>query len=165
MNLSINKLRGQCYDGASAMKGAKSGVAKQINDLETRAVYTHCYGHSLNLAASDTLKESKLMKEALETTHEITKLIKFSPRRDGIFQKLKEEIPSSSTPGVRILCPTRWTVRADSLSSIISNYEVLQSTWVEAASVTKDTEAKARIHGVSAQMKTFDFIYGAIKAC
>ena len=34
MNLSINKIRGQCYDRASAMKGSKGSVAKQISDLE-----------------------------------------------------------------------------------------------------------------------------------
>ncbi len=162
MNLSINRIRGQCYDGASAMKGSKGGVATQIRELEPRAVYTHCYGHSLNLAASDTLKESKLMKDALDTTYEITKLIKYSPRRDEIFRRLKEDMPPNSTPGIRILCPTRWTVKANSLSSIISNYEVLQCTWEEAVLVTKDTESKVRIRGVSAQMKTFSFIFGAI---
>ena len=67
MNLSNNKIRVQGYDGACAMKGSKAGVPKQISDLEPRAVYTHCYDHSLNLAASDTLKESKL-KDALDTT-------------------------------------------------------------------------------------------------
>ena len=51
LNLSLSKLRGQCYDGASSMSGAKSGVAKRISDEEPRAVYTHCYGHSINLAA------------------------------------------------------------------------------------------------------------------
>ena len=162
LNLSVNKLRGQCYDGASAMKGAKSGVAKQIRDLESRAVYTHCYGHSLNLAASDTLKESKFMQDALDTTHEITKLIKYSPRRDGLFQKLKENMLCTSCPGIRILCPTRWTVKADSLASIIANYEVLQETWQEAVLVTKDTEAKARIQGVASQMQTFNFIFGTM---
>ena len=162
MNLNINKIRGQCYDGASAMKGSKSSVAKQISDLEPRAVYTNCYGHSLNLAASDTLKESKLMKNALDTTYEITKLIKYSPHREYIFCKLKEDMPSSSTPGIRILCPTRWTVKTNSFASIIGNYEVLQCTWEEAVLVTKYTESKARIRGVSAQMKTFSFVYGAI---
>ena len=58
-------------------------VAKSIMDEEPRAVYTHCYGHSLNLAASDAIRNSKLMKDALDTTHEITKLIKFSPRREA----------------------------------------------------------------------------------
>jgi len=36
-----------------------------------------------------------------------------------------------SSPGIRVLCPTRWTVRADSLASITKNYTVLQSTWEE----------------------------------
>ena len=69
------------------------------------------------------------MKDALDTTYEITKLIKYSPRRDYIFCKLKEDMPSSSIQGIRILCPTRWTVKANSLASIIGNYEVLQCTW------------------------------------
>ena len=76
LNLPVQKLRGQCYDGASAMSSSKRGVSKLISDLEPRAVYIHCYGHALNMAASDTLKQSKLMKDALEITWEITKLIK-----------------------------------------------------------------------------------------
>ena len=68
MNLPFGKLPGQCYDGTSAMSSSKCGVAKRIFDLEPPAVYTHCYGHALNLAAGDTLKKSKLMKDALETT-------------------------------------------------------------------------------------------------
>ena len=162
MNLPFEKLRGQCYDGASAMSSSKRGVAKRISDLEPRAVYTHCYGHALNLAAGDTLKQSKLMKEALETTREITKLIKYSPRRDGIFQRLKETLPVGSTPGIRVLCPTRWTVRAESIHSILTNYETLQRTWEEALQVTTDTEAKARIQGVAAQMTTFTYFFGSM---
>jgi len=42
MNLPLSKVRGQCYDGASAMSGPKSGVAKRIQNEEPRAVYTHC---------------------------------------------------------------------------------------------------------------------------
>jgi len=55
------------------MSGAKSGVAQQIKE-EPRALYTHCYSHSLNLAASDAIKASKSMSNALDTTYEIVKL-------------------------------------------------------------------------------------------
>jgi len=61
-NLPISKLRGQCYDGASAMRGVRSGVAKQICDEEPLALYTHCYGHSINLAINDAIKLSKLLR-------------------------------------------------------------------------------------------------------
>ena len=77
LNLPIVKARGQCYDGASNMSGVRNGVATQIQEDEPRAIYTHCYGHSLNLAASDTIRKCKVMKAALETTFEITKLVKY----------------------------------------------------------------------------------------
>ena len=61
----------------------------------------------------------------MDTTHEITKLVKKSPARDAMFKKLKVQCESvSSSPGIRVLCPTRWTVRANALQSIVNNYPV-----------------------------------------
>lgn len=45
--------RGQCYDRVGAMAGANKGVAKVMCDEEPRALFTHCYGHMLNLAIGD----------------------------------------------------------------------------------------------------------------
>ena len=61
-----------------------------------------------------------------------------------------------------MLCPTRWTVCANALASVISNFEILLNTWDEAAEIVSDTESKARINGVASQMKTFEFMFGAI---
>ena len=159
LHLSPNKMRGQCYDGASCMAGVKSGVAARLSREEPRAVYTHCYGHALSLACSDAIKQCKVMKDSLETTHEITKLIKLSPRRDALFQQFKEE-SAPDTGGVRVLCPHRWTVRAQSLKSILDNYEALCATWDEAIEIAKDTETKSRLIGVSSQMVKFDYFLG-----
>ena len=166
LGLPLAKLRGQCYDGASCMKGEKSGVAQRIREEEPRAVYTHCYGHSINLATCDAVKESKPIKNALEMTHEVCKLIKCSPKRENIFRRLKEASNLTtdycSFSSIRVLCPTRWTVRANALASIIENYVVLQDTWDEALEVAKDTDSKAKINGVSAQMKKFEFLFSTI---
>ena len=40
MNLTLSKVRGQCYDGASNMSGLRNGVARQIKDMEKKH-YTH----------------------------------------------------------------------------------------------------------------------------
>ena len=96
LNLPTSKLRGQCYDGCSTMSGTRSGLAKQVQDEESRAIYTHCYIYSLNLAASVSISKSKFMKSSLETTYEITKLIKLSPRRDAIFKELQADNTVSS---------------------------------------------------------------------
>ena len=72
------------------------------------------------------------------------KLIKKSPARDANFKRLKDEVDSDS-PGIRVLCPTRWTVRADALQSIVSNFSLLLELWSESLECVKDTEMKARI--------------------
>ena len=159
LNLKLELCRGQCYDGASVMSGARSGVATIISSEEPRAVFTHCYGHSLNLAVGDTIRQSKLMKSSLETVNEISKLIKKSPKRDAMFQRLKQGI-AQDCPGFQVLCPTRWTVRAASMNSVLDNYEVLLGVWEESKESHLDSEIKARIIGVDFQMKSFDFLYG-----
>ena len=145
--------------GASNMSGAKTGVAKRITDVEKRALYIHCYGHALNLACNDAMKQSKVLKDSLAVAYEITKLIKFSPKREGIFEKLKEEL-IPGTPGIRVLCSTRWTVRAKSLHSIFRNYTVLEDTFEESKDCASNTEIKSGIIGAIAQMKMFDFPFG-----
>ena len=71
INLPMSKVRGQFYNGARVMSGIWSGVAKQIANIEPRAIFTNCCGHALKLAVADTVKQSKIMRNALETTYEI----------------------------------------------------------------------------------------------
>lgn len=170
LNLPLSKVCGQCYDGASCMSGCKSGVAKRITDLEPRALYIHCYGHALNLEAGDAIKQSKLMQDALDTTREITKLVKSSPKREAMFKDIKKaneaeciDLPSKKS-AIRVLCPTRWTVRAEALGSVINNYSSLLETFEAALETTRDTDTKARIRGVAAEMTTFKYLFGNVLA-
>ena len=54
MNLQWSRCRGRCYDGAASMAGCRTGVANLILSMELQALYTHCFGRSLNLAMCDT---------------------------------------------------------------------------------------------------------------
>ena len=101
------------------------------------------------------------MRDALDTSYEIIKLVKKSPRRDAILQRLKEQIPEESR-GIRVLCPTRWTVRAQALQGIIVNYQVLQMLWQELLDFVKETEMRSRIQGVSACMNSFYFFFEVV---
>ena len=137
LNVSMNKIRGQCYDGASAMCGSQGGVATLIQHEEPRAIYIHCYGHALNLACGDAIKKCEVMRNALDTSYELIKLIKKSPRRDAVFQRVRDELHEDKTMGIRVLCPTRWTVRAEALQSIISNYSAIQALWEESLTILR----------------------------
>ncbi|XP_062502108.1 zinc finger MYM-type protein 1-like [Corticium candelabrum] len=156
--IPLAKLRGQCYDVCSTMAGVKAGVAAKIEQVKPRAVFKHCHGHALNLAVSDTVKQCLAMKDCLDTCLELVKLIKFSPNREAVLREVKEEI-GSDAPAVQTLCPTRWTVRAESLASILANYDKIQVLWVTSLHKTSDTEIKARIQGVASQMQLFRFFF------
>ena len=92
------------------MSGHKNGVAAIIKKDEPRALFTHCYGHALNLAASDAVMQCGHMKDSLDTVYEITKLVKFSPKREAQLRKIKADFGNDSdekdAPNIRVLCPT-----------------------------------------------------------
>ena len=100
------------------------------------------------------------MQEALDITGEMTELIKLSPRRGSVFQRFKDEIAPQDA-GIRVLCPTRWTVKAEALKSIVDNFEVLQNLWEESLEYVKESEMRARI-GVSDRMMKFDSFFGVM---
>jgi len=107
MHLALSNCRGQYYDGVSNMSGAKNGVAKQLADIEKQALHTHCYCHALTLAIFDTIKQSKVCCNALDVAFEITKLIKFSPKRSTIFDRIRSEDEYGSSVGICTFCPAR----------------------------------------------------------
>ena len=96
---------------------------------------------------SVTLSNSVHHEGLLGLSFELVKLVKFSPKRKAMLNWIKEEIDSDS-PSIRTMCPTRWTVRAEALASIIANYGELQCLWDRALLSTSDTEMKARIRGI-----------------
>lgn len=120
MNLKLSDCRGQCYDGASNMTGSKQGVATQLQAEEPRALLTHCYGHALNLAVGDAVKQSKVSQDALDVAYKISKLIRYSPKRDAAFNQIKAEQPADddiSSIGIRAFSHTCCTVRGDAIES------------------------------------------------
>ena len=51
-------------------------------------------------------------------------------------------------------------MRALSLQSVLDKFELLLGVWEEAQCAQLDSEMRARIVGVNAQMQTFDFLFG-----
>ena len=77
MTLKMSQWCGQCYDGAANMTGCNNGVATRLLAEESGALQTHCYGHALNLAVNDAIKQSKVCCNALYIAFEVSKLIRF----------------------------------------------------------------------------------------
>ena len=109
--LPISQCRGQAYDGA---RGVRNGVQAIFKQQEPWALYVHCLAHSLNLCVQDVSKVCRLIRNTMNFIHDLIQLIKFSPKRLTIFESLRKDVAlnsGESSPSLRILCPTQWTVR------------------------------------------------------
>ena len=165
--LTLDKYRGQCYDGASNMLGKSSGVAKQLRVIQPLAPETHCHAHSLSLSVKDTTKNVTIMRDTMGTAGEIIMLIKYSPKREKILGDLKvlvecdAEEDISQPNSILKLSETRWTVRAECFKRVIDNYEPLMKLWQQyLENESMQTDLKARIIGVKRQMTTFELFFG-----
>ena len=105
------------------------------------------------------IKEVKNLKDALDTTSEISKLLKVSPKREALFKKFKEDF-APKFPSFRTLRPTRCTVRGGSLQSVFDNWNVLQELCDECLEIKLKPDIRGRIIGVKHQMGTIDYFYG-----
>ena len=128
--LSMENFRGQCYDGARNMFGKTSGVAVELQKLQPKANYTHCHAHSLSLSVKDVTKKVKILGDTMGTAREIIVLIKYSPKRENLLGKIKEQIECNEEVEIKAnsiskLSETRWTVRAECFKRILDNYKKL----------------------------------------
>ena len=93
------------------------------------------------------------MIESLDTSNEIIKLVKFSPKRDSHLQKIHKELyyeneenSSSKFTKLRLFSGTRWTKFAD---KYIRKLQELEELWRQCLTEYKYREAKARVLGRS----------------
>ena len=99
-------------DGAKNMYGIKNGVSNKILSENPKAFFTRCFGHALNLAVGDMVKNARFLKDSMDTTYDNSNLIRKPPKRDGMLQKIQKDT-SLEYSGFRVFCPRRWAVRAD----------------------------------------------------
>ena len=89
---------------------------------------------------------------------ELVQLIKWSPKRSSLFEKLKREM----TPGMqdlRPLCPTRWTVRTGAINGVLANYSTLCKA-LDEISISGRDEYAMKASGFLQQMEKFSTFFG-----
>ena len=145
------------------MLGKLSGVAVQIQKLQTLAYYLYCHTHWLSLSVEYVTKSIKILRDR-SLAGKIIILIKYSPKPENLLGKLKDQIECNSeeavnTDAIAKLSETRWTVQAGCFSRILDNYDALVAVWKHYLQNNQlNTDVKSRIIGAKKQMKTFELI-------
>ena len=101
------------------------------------------------------------MKDCFDIAREITKLIKDSPKKETLLKEIREE-SANSHKGIHTFCPTRWTVRGETLASLINNHKEFMEMWEKTLETSLNTEMKARVLGAQSAMRKFNFLFCCI---
>ena len=112
-NLCLSGMRGQCYDGASNMSGARSVCKTIVQQSAPLAQYFHCASHRLNLAVVSAYKIPAL-RNAESYIGEIARFFSFSPKRQRLLEKAIDKLdPTPRAMKLKDVCRTRWVERID----------------------------------------------------
>ena len=63
-------------------------IDKTPGEIQPKAHYTHCHGHSISLSVT---KQRKMLRKTMSAAEEILMLMKYSPKRENILGCIKEQ--------------------------------------------------------------------------
>ena len=111
MGFDIENLRGQGYDGASAMSSSIQGVNGRIREIAPLALYSHCKSHVLNLSIASSCKQMNI-RNMISVLNEVYLFFANSPKRQMFLWKILDRTENSSSKRkLQGLCKTRWAER------------------------------------------------------
>lgn len=158
LQLPIENLRSQTYDGASNMSGHYSGCQAEIKKSQPLARFVHCGAHISHLITSKAVQEAEFMKNSLDYVHELGKMYNMSGKFKQLY--LTQQDDEASTPGsLKPICPTRWLTRLPAVSSVLKNYAyVLDALQTASAEFGSSTASKA--NGLHSCLSTSKCVLG-----
>lgn len=123
--LKVKNIRGQAYDGASAMSGEQRGVQALIKEKNGLALYTHCHSHVLSLAIGQACSV-QCLRNMIDTINEVFLFFSLSPKRQRFLERVLDVCaPENRIYKLKGLCKTRWTERHDCLETFHALYEFI----------------------------------------
>ncbi|CAG9764472.1 unnamed protein product [Ceutorhynchus assimilis] len=132
LGLKEADIRGQGYDGTTAISGKVSGIQARISNLNPKAVYAHV-AHCLNLVITDSCN----MKDIWNCMGTLEKVCVFFnyPKRQLVLEKMIGELcPDSKKQNLKEMCPTRWVQRHDSVIIFIELFDCVCAAITEVSS-------------------------------
>ncbi|XP_030485602.2 uncharacterized protein LOC115702294 [Cannabis sativa] len=171
--LSISRLRGQGYDGASNMSGEFNGLKSIIMKENECAFFVYCFAHQLQLTLMDVAKKHDLIGTFLIVVSNVVNIVGASSKRCGILRekqaaKVIEALKSgqlSSRKGlnqenwIKCPCETRWGSHFCTLVSFTIMFSSIIDVLEEIASDSLNSDQKSEASIMLQVVQTYDFVF------
>ncbi|KAG2569228.1 hypothetical protein PVAP13_7NG377121 [Panicum virgatum] len=168
--LTIAKIRGQGYDGASNMRGEFNGVQKLIRDENPYAFYIHCFAHQLQLVVVSVSKCCSSIEDFFDYVNMIVSSTSASCKRKDllidshhtiILNKLESgDISSGRGQHQETSLPRPGDTRWGSHYRTLLHIETIWDSIIEVLQVVHDEERNpSRAGGLVPTMESFSFVF------
>ncbi|XP_028081111.1 zinc finger MYM-type protein 1-like [Camellia sinensis] len=173
LGLSISRLRGQGYDGASNMQGEFSGLKTLILKKNPCAYYVHCLAHQLQLALVVVTKNHNQIALLFTLVSNVVSVVGAScKRRDIVKEKQAAKVAEalnnrelSSGQGlnqetkVKHAGDTRWGSHYGTLVSLASMFSTVINVLEMISEDGSNSEQRAEANVLLDSIQSFEFVF------
>ncbi|GAV89309.1 LOW QUALITY PROTEIN: DUF4371 domain-containing protein, partial [Cephalotus follicularis] len=171
--LSISRIRGQCYDGASIMQGEFNGFKSLIIKENKAAFYVHCFAHQLQLTLAAVAKNDVQVALLFNLVASLSNIVGASCKRQDILREKESVILTKALGSGEVTSgqglnqetslkrarETRWGSHYGALMNLIlmfsSAIDVLEIVRTDGSSL----ELKAEAFAILTFVQTFEFAF------
>ncbi|XP_062076272.1 uncharacterized protein LOC133781179 [Humulus lupulus] len=171
--LSISRLRGQGYDGASNMSGEFNGLKSIIMKENECAFFVHCFSHQLQLALMGVAKKHDLIGTFLTVVSNVVNIVGASSKRRDILrekqaQKVIEALKSGQLSsgkglnkenGIKRPCHTRWGSHFGTLVSFTIMFSSILDVLEEITNDSLNSDQKYEASIMLQVVQSYDFVF------
>ena len=158
LQLELQNIVGECFDGASNMSGVNKGLSARMKECSPLAIYVHCYGHLLNLALQDTLTTVEPLRNTLGTIQSLYNFLEASPKRHALFRDIETE-EGNLVKTLKSQSVTRWSCRWEAVKAVDQQLERIVKALL-VLSTDKDVKTYSESRSLLHAICDFQFILG-----
>jgi hypothetical protein len=173
--LSMTRIRGQGYDGASNMKGDIKGLKTLILQESPSAYYIHCFAHQLQLVLVAVAKGNNDCVWFFDQVSLLLNIDGVSCKHHGMLRTARLEniikalecgqIESGSGLNQEMGLPrpgeTRWGSHYKIVCNIIAMYPIIRDVLITLGEDTTIKSDWSKIHFMVGAFESFDFVFDA----
>jgi hypothetical protein len=171
--LSLSRLRGQGYDGASNMQGQFNGLKTLIMKENECAYYVHCFAHQLQLTLVAVAKNHNKIATFFNFVANVVNIVGGSCKRQDILkEKQATRVVQSVHNGVlrsgqglnqetslKRSCDTRWSSHYNTMISLIDMFPSIIDVLDTIAEDGASSEQKGEAEHLSHFIQSFGFVF------
>ena len=114
--------------------------------------------HCVNLSVQDTISSVPMMRDFLHFINDLITFLKGLPKRSAIVEKICKDMHCKQTH-IRPLCPTRFTVKYNSLSGLSQQINAVIAALEQIEKKTNERKAAYKASGLSKQFTEFELYF------